>query len=77
MMVLYSVQGWNLIFGWLEFGWGPNLVRVSSLALFGALAASTSRRFHLAGSIIYLLLLIWFVVRYTPSLSNALTAAGS
>jgi len=73
MITIFSIQGWNLIFGWLQFGWGPNLFRIGQLALLGVLAVTSSRRFHHLGAIAYLLVLIWFVVLYSPSLSNVLT----
>jgi hypothetical protein len=70
MMVLYSVQGWGILFAWLEVGLLPDLIRVACLVLYGALAATTSHRTHLLGAVAYLLLLVWFVVLYSPRLSD-------
>ena len=70
MTVLYSVQGYNILFGWLSLGVVPDLIRVAALIVFGALAVTTSRRIHLAGAVAYLLLLIWFVMLYSGRLSD-------
>jgi len=50
-------------------GWLPDLIRIAALVLFGTLAATTSRKVHLTCAVSYLLLLVWFVILYSPRLS--------
>ena len=70
MTILYSVQGWNILFEWLSDGILVDLIRLAALIVFGLLAVTTSRRVHLTGAVAYLLLLVWFIVKYSGRLSD-------
>ena len=66
--VLYSIEGFGVLF--VRGNIGSDLIRLVALGIFAVLAATESRRTHIAGSLAYLALLLLFVFLYSSRLSD-------